>query len=556
MTRTNKRKVSVSIRTSGSVSQMGYLVPAGGYFPLAGSHNGTETPLLGPFQYDWHRNRFSPLDRRDIETESLVQGRYPNNTDSQVSHSWIIGHLSLDTRTEVYQLPKSTIFEDFGDASVYVVEGAAVVNVDESGERLDTINRFSCSGVGIVSTHPPLLTEYSVTNYYRDPERDPPYGEDELGIPLYLYIASRGKATRVVFEPVENGEQTSLESVEIVFNGDETLSEGRVSLPVRHNVLSGGEIWEWEEIVEFEFFPIEPAFTVPFDSPNGTCPAIETIRARLAWFVSLCRAQTPSDGCFYATLSAVEAFRILHINGLAFVSDAIALKGFLDPLIKLLKKPLVIKNWSQLILWLKYGVKLSIQDYKALGEALISLRKLARNLRKYREIRQHLQTRYGTFHEPIDVRDDDGNTIILGTHRSNARVCAWPVFPKEVDDLTLLLSDLDFRITSVNVWDLFTYSFVVDWFVGVSDLLSQVDYTMVEIDTLKVRELVHSARNKASAVKSAFYTPETPFRGVLWMETYDRFVSFKLPAPPFRLGAPSYLRHWWEEVLIYLSRRK
>jgi len=515
---------------------------------------------IGPYCYSFTEGHLSTLVDIVIPAENLTQGPKRVNhslmsiesilddilegdgsgNDSSVQHDWVSGSLTPFSgvmekefnRTEEYALYTRRV------SGSYAVSARPGTDLTE----IETVDAYAFGGWTKDRSMPGFwLNQHS----YID--------SNSLGPSFARWISAGGVSLRVTWGP-DYGNQISLNSWRVIVPEDLHISNPNdVSLYVELEHAVDDEFFvDMGQYRSYSFIPTEPVVLIP-----DTEKYHAQVRARgsrvVFDFSSITMDATPADGCFYAVQKCVEAFHLVRVNGLSCFADIMKIKSFLVPLLKLLRRPSSLKNWSQVLLWWKYGVECSETDLTRIARGVKEISRI-KSLREYRKIRESLQTRYGTFTEPFEYLRE-GLPFISGTHRSNARVVAWPVFPQWMDDLTLLLDDLGLRFNTVNLWDLIPYSFVVDWFVGVEDLLSQVDY-LEEIKRLHLRELVKSAHNTAELAKYASYTDDFPFIGKLICETYDRDVIDTLPAPPMRPGAPSFLNHWWEGALIILSRKK
>jgi hypothetical protein len=499
--------------------------------------------MYGPFQYDHTNGGLTTLASKKIPSEWRIQGRYTSEKkDTPFSHSYVEGTLSPWDGTRILTPEPYEETEHYGETEVFLkVTCSALCTADEDKRETDYLKRFEFGGYGIVDTLPPLMVDYE-------------YQQSVNGLLSYLYIMAGGQALTVGFD--SEGNHTYLESYTINVEDNFVLSpEGEGTFVISHEVLYEGEEFAWEDDALFAFIPIEQVVLADLRDPETVQHAITLDFCALAKeLIGECKSSKPEFGDFLSARSALEAFRILNLNGISFFAELASLKDFLDPVIKLLRQPWCVKHWSQLILWLKYGVKLSFQDYAAIAAAVVKMKGLCKSLLDYRKKRQALQTRYGTFSQNFEVYHGE-NLVMMGNHRSNARVAGNPVVPKEVDDLRMLLEDFGLRFTWSNIWDYLPWSFVVDWFANVSELCSSCDWG-TEISRFRLREFIYSSRNRMSVLRYALVERDFPFHGDLALVTYDREVRFVFPHPPFRLGAPSFIRHWWEGVVIILTKTK
>jgi hypothetical protein len=105
-----------------------------------------------------------------------------------------------------------------------------------------------------------------------------------------------------------------------------------------------------------------------------------------------------------------------------------------------------------------------------------------------------------------------------------------------------------------NVWDLIPFSFAIDWFVGVGDLLERVD-THQRLTRLNIRYVTQS-RNK---IAKMYVTPSSlrPFAGSLEAGVYLRWVSDQCPTPPLSLKTTFQdFNSWLEAGALIIQRSK
>lgn len=105
-----------------------------------------------------------------------------------------------------------------------------------------------------------------------------------------------------------------------------------------------------------------------------------------------------------------------------------------------------------------------------------------------------------------------------------------------------------------NIWELIPYSFVVDWFVGVSDFLDRVDGIHrllrypIQYSTLSKKRLAH-VTFKATA--------GTPVTGYIQLRRYHRWTTVRSPLPPLSLQESADPQsHWLEGSALIIQRAK
>lgn len=105
-----------------------------------------------------------------------------------------------------------------------------------------------------------------------------------------------------------------------------------------------------------------------------------------------------------------------------------------------------------------------------------------------------------------------------------------------------------------NVWDLIPFSFAIDWFVGVGDLLERVD-TNQRLTRLNIRYVTQSDHK----IAKMYVTPSSlrPFVGSLEAGVYLRWVSDQCPTPPLSLKTTFQdFNSWLEAGALIIQRSK
>lgn len=156
---------------------------------------------------------------------------------------------------------------------------------------------------------------------------------------------------------------------------------------------------------------------------------------------------------------AAEAYQSLHfsdINGIAYIADTLEMGAAFSSFAKTLKSLPTRRVKAAASAWLSihYGFKLALLDTISLSNEIEK-----QSLRNARMTKCQSSLRY--------------------SHGNVSYVARYQVFYDEFAKLNSYLKQLlqisDLWLTSENLWDMVPYSFVIDWFVSIGDVLSAID---------------------------------------------------------------------------------
>jgi len=266
---------------------------------------------------------------------------------------------------------------------------------------------------------------------------------------------------------------------------------------------------------------------------------------------------------FLPRLSAVErgdlAFeaaknaKALDLNAIEFFAELPKLKESLKAILDLGRFRLNPKSLSKLYLSWKYGARLTIADAKeialsvyekahavSLSNGIKSCRSMLSDHRvltawPFTGLECDSKYHYKVYYRPIDHWITEGLNKMM----------TWEIFPS--------LS---------NVWDLVPYSFVVDWFLDVSQFLEYVDHSTF-VSTLSVDSVTHSTKNTIvlDSERLNWVLDENllgdgePLLGQALLTYYVRSIKHTLDEPVPRFDAPESFDHWLELSAILISKR-
>lgn len=221
-------------------------------------------------------------------------------------------------------------------------------------------------------------------------------------------------------------------------------------------------------------------------------------------------------------------------NMIAFVRD-LRHPTKLIPKLRNLRK---LKSWANALLSVKYGVLPTITDLKSIVAAV---RKRGPYLDK-NGFSTYSKGHWSSF---------DG---VYGLYTLEQHIKL--AVAKEEDDLDRLVTSLEsvgFWPDLNTLWDLVPYSFVIDWFVNVGELLARLD-SRERLARLNIRYTTMSSKESLIQEMDEATTHVT---GKTSLVHYHRWVSDQCPVPPLSLdSSPTPQRHWLEAGALILQRTK
>lgn len=234
-------------------------------------------------------------------------------------------------------------------------------------------------------------------------------------------------------------------------------------------------------------------------------------------------------------MRASEKVNANSVNMLAFLRDLRNPRAMLLKLSNLRD----LKTHANNYLAVKYGVLPTIDDLSTIVEAC-------------RKIKPYLDKNgFETYNAASEqVKNDGKYHYTLDQHLKLA-----------IDDednglyaLTQSVESLGFLPTFQNVWDLIPYSFIIDWFISVGDLLRRVD-TNMRLTRLNVRYVTMS--QKSTTTKVVDWANDFPYTGIIQFGCYNRWVTDHCPTPVTSLHTTfDGFDHWIEAGALLLQRNK
>ena len=250
-----------------------------------------------------------------------------------------------------------------------------------------------------------------------------------------------------------------------------------------------GQSWPWNDN---DVHGMTPYISMPAEgySPSGQ-PTTISFDAALAQISLLIQGLvTDSQMLVSTTLAwkytmpdvvsdALAGLRLLHINSISYLRDSVELRRSLSVFRQLKKRPLSKKTWANLWLTYRYGLRLYALDTISIAKA----------------IKKEVSHTNDRFQSARATRTD---TVPALYGNSIERTCRAKVYADKysIGEMGLYeaIRSLDFVPSLANSWDLIPYSFVIDWFIPIGNILSRFD-AKSDVNTLHTRSCVASVKH-------------------------------------------------------------
>ena len=223
-------------------------------------------------------------------------------------------------------------------------------------------------------------------------------------------------------------------------------------------------------------------------------------------------SMTPLLNKAFLSWYSLDNIRYLSVNSLAFIEDLKKLKATFTPLLRVWKKPLNPKSWSNLWLSYRYGIRLTISDVLEISDAV---EKWSKSKVKP----------FGTCRSRFSDSSvlEDGTEVDIEVHQK----VYYTAISGPVDKLVHISRQWDLYPSWENLWDLVPLSFVVDWFVKLNDILHKVDLG-TDLDRLPIEYVLYSSKVTAAEGKPRV-TSQTCLQ--LVAKNYQRWSESSLTSP-------------------------
>lgn len=210
-------------------------------------------------------------------------------------------------------------------------------------------------------------------------------------------------------------------------------------------------------------------------------------------------------------------FTLPDVNNCENLLQLKKIKESIPPIRDLIKRH-NIKSLSGLYLWYKYTYSTSMMDLQAYYKFMLDYVQQS----KSKSDNQHISLTY--------------SDVISTLKGSISRITRYNIYTNTYNGGVMELLGLDVNLS--NTWDLIPFSFVVDWFVNLGDILNTIDNS----DTLShVKVYSVCTSNKCTCSYHPF-TSLGIFDAVC-RTTYDRGISNTLPVGNLSVSLKNPLRH-------------
>jgi hypothetical protein len=223
------------------------------------------------------------------------------------------------------------------------------------------------------------------------------------------------------------------------------------------------------------------------------------------------------------------------VNMIAFIRD---LRHPLE-MIPRLKNLRLLKGAASEYLRLEYGILPTIDDIHSIYKAFSRIAPF---------LDTHGYNTYNAFRSQTAKVDDSTLTV-----EQRIKVAV----ENEDSDFKRLANAIDsygFSLTLEDIWDLVPYSFAIDWFIDIGELLHRAD-TRLQMLNLKIKYSTLSRKRICDRIIT--YSPDLPMSGTLSLVHYSRWTLDHCPVPPLSFqNTITATDHWLEAGALLLQRGK
>lgn len=221
-----------------------------------------------------------------------------------------------------------------------------------------------------------------------------------------------------------------------------------------------------------------------------------------------------------------DKLTIPDVNNVENLKDFKQIRTALMPIIRLLRK----RSWKTLAefyLWYKYTYLTTELDLEAYYKFFLKWQQDTAHKSDVKRIHLHYKPVIG-----FNGDEDTQYTIITDTYNCG------------------ILKALGLDLNLSNTWDALPFSFVVDWFVNLGDVLSSLDHNTT-VASLTIRTVISTTKRQVR------YQPLTSHccDAVCSAITYQRTINDKLPIGRISFSLKNPLNHIGEGVALILANK-
>lgn len=234
---------------------------------------------------------------------------------------------------------------------------------------------------------------------------------------------------------------------------------------------------------------------------------------------------------------AIDNCRALDINSTAYLRDVKNIWSAVKPIFDVITKPASARNWANLWLTYRYGIRLFINDSIRIMKAWQSDR--LTNFPKFYKGRSRKMVSAKVCGEVASI---DIHLTIKGSDQAVT-----------LEGFFRILRQLDLVVGLSNMWDLLPYSFVLDWLVPIQETLAELDRD-IDLNLYDIRDFIWSTKT--------VLTPQVPstlnVTGNVKLTHYKRWredPNHSLSVNPYALGEGVNVIHSADALALAIQRK-
>lgn len=248
------------------------------------------------------------------------------------------------------------------------------------------------------------------------------------------------------------------------------------------------------------------------------------------------------------TVDIIDGLKIWDGNGFEFLSDVNAVRQIVDvaKLALSIKKGAILKDLSSLYLSANFGALNTLRDYRSIADSIsdeLSRCYMARG-RMYRK-----QQARGSLTVPFLGSD------FVCHNNMTAYVCGQSQDTRRLMNAFKSLDSIGLYPDRAAVWELVPFSFVLDWFSNLGDILQRRD-AMYWRQYYDIAAVIGSYKLEGDVYPTSD-NPDYLVRGGIHISLYNRFVERELPQPVVDLDVhlPHGVHQWVTGAALVVQKR-